>query len=230
MRSRAGWCSRARPPITAGIANARLTYMVQRQSRYSVRKPPSSRPTAAPAAGDRAVNAERLAALGGVGERGRSAATAPRGRAGRRTRPEARGRRRRRRSCRRAPPIAEAPAKPSRPTTNVRLRPKRSPIRPPSSSRLPKASAYAVIDPLTAVVGEAEVGLGRRQRDVHDRRVEDDHQLGEAEHREDQPAAGVVGVGLGAHRVLLKWRLHLNLGGTVAHKWRSFLRLATIRV
>ena len=29
--------------------------------------------------------------------------------------------------------------------TNARLRPKRSPIRPPSSSRLPNASAYAVM-------------------------------------------------------------------------------------
>ncbi len=44
-----------------------------------------------------------------------------------------------------APAIAEAPAKPIRPTTKVRLRPKMSPIRPPSNSRLPKASAYAVI-------------------------------------------------------------------------------------
>ena len=44
-------------------------------------------------------------------------------------------------------------------------------------------------DPLAVVVGEAEVGLRRRQRDVHDRRVEHDHQLGEAEHGED-PASG----------------------------------------
>ena len=40
-----------------------------------------------------------------------------------------------------APPSAEATAKPSRPAMKVRLRPKRSPMRPPSSSRLPKASA-----------------------------------------------------------------------------------------
>jgi hypothetical protein len=40
-----------------------------------------------------------------------------------------------------APPSADAPAKPSRPTMNTRLRPKKSPKRPPSNRRLPKASA-----------------------------------------------------------------------------------------
>ena len=40
-----------------------------------------------------------------------------------------------------APPAAEAPAKPSSPAMNVHLRPNRSAIRPPSSSRLPNASA-----------------------------------------------------------------------------------------
>ncbi|KQN39195.1 hypothetical protein ASE87_15475 [Frigoribacterium sp. Leaf44] len=39
-----------------------------------------------------------------------------------------------------APPRAEARAKPIRPMTNVRLRPIRSLTRPPTSSRLPKAS------------------------------------------------------------------------------------------
>ena len=43
------------------------------------------------------------------------------------------------------PPIAEATAKPTRPPINVHLRPNRSPSLPPSSSRLPKLSAYAVI-------------------------------------------------------------------------------------
>jgi hypothetical protein len=42
------------------------------------------------------------------------------------------------------PPIAETSAKPLNPTMNVHLRPNRSPSLPPSSSRLPKASAYAV--------------------------------------------------------------------------------------
>jgi len=39
-----------------------------------------------------------------------------------------------------APPTAEATAKPTRPVIRVRLRPKMSPIRPPSRRRLPKAS------------------------------------------------------------------------------------------
>src|SRR5271163_2575618 len=42
------------------------------------------------------------------------------------------------------PPIAEAPAKPISPAMNVHLRPNRSPSFPPSSNRLPNASAYAV--------------------------------------------------------------------------------------
>ena len=40
-----------------------------------------------------------------------------------------------------APPTADAAAKPIRPPRNVILRPIRSPIRPPNSSRLPNASA-----------------------------------------------------------------------------------------
>ena len=40
-----------------------------------------------------------------------------------------------------APPAADAAAKPIRPTMNVVFRPIRSVSRPPSSSRLPKASA-----------------------------------------------------------------------------------------
>ncbi len=43
-----------------------------------------------------------------------------------------------------APPMAETPAKPSSPTRNVTFRPSRSASRPPSSSRLPNASVYAV--------------------------------------------------------------------------------------
>ena len=43
-----------------------------------------------------------------------------------------------------APPTAEAIAKPARPTMNVHLRPNRSETLPPSSSRLPNASEYAV--------------------------------------------------------------------------------------
>ena len=44
-------------------------------------------------------------------------------------------------------------------------------------------------DPLALRVVEAEVGLRRGQGDVHDRVVEDDHQLGDPDHGEDQPAS-----------------------------------------
>ena len=43
------------------------------------------------------------------------------------------------------PPRADAPAKPSRPTTNIRFRPEKSAIRPPRSKRPPKAIVYAVM-------------------------------------------------------------------------------------
>ena len=42
--------SRIAPPMKAAPAKIRFTYSVQRQDRYSVRAPPSSRPTAPPAA------------------------------------------------------------------------------------------------------------------------------------------------------------------------------------
>ena len=43
---------------------------------------------------------------------------------------------------------------------------------------------------------EVEFVLDRGQGDVHDRRVEDDHQLREADHDEAHPAAAVGGVGV----------------------------------
>ena len=43
-----------------------------------------------------------------------------------------------------APPMAEAMENPSRPPMKVHLRPNMSPMRPPSSSSEPNASAYAV--------------------------------------------------------------------------------------
>ena len=39
-----------------------------------------------------------------------------------------------------APPMADTPAKPTRPARNVTFRPSRSASRPPSSSKLPNAS------------------------------------------------------------------------------------------
>ena len=46
-----------------------------------------------------------------------------------------------------------------------------------------------VDDPLEVLVGEAQIRLDRRQGDVHDRRVEDDHELREAHDDEHEPRA-----------------------------------------
>jgi len=48
--------------------------------------------------------------------------------------------------------------------------------------------------PLTTVVREAQRLLRRGQGDVHDGRVEDDHELGDPQHSEDEPAAVVMWV------------------------------------
>ena len=59
-----------------------------------------------------------------------------------------------------------------------------------------------VDDPRQRAVGESEVLLDRRQRDVHDRLVEDDHQRAEAQHRQRDPSRGCWGgrgAGCGAH-------------------------------
>ena len=46
----------------------------------------------------------------------------------------------------------------------------------------------AVDDPRERRLGEAEILTDRRQRDVHDRHVEDDHQAAEAEDVQREPA------------------------------------------
>ena len=56
-----------------------------------------------------------------------------------------------------APPTADTIAKPARPAMNVTLRPSRSASRPPSSSRLPNASAYAVTTHCRSTVAKCSV-------------------------------------------------------------------------
>ena len=51
-----------------------------------------------------------------------------------------------------------------------------------------------VDDPGEVPLGEVEIVLDRRKRDVHDRRIEHDHQLRQADDRERHPAPA-VGVG-----------------------------------
>ena len=49
-----------------------------------------------------------------------------------------------------------------------------------------------VHDPGERGLGEAEIGSDRRQRDVHDRRVEDDHQRAKAENDQRVPTCAAV--------------------------------------
>ena len=58
-----------------------------------------------------------------------------------------------------------------------------------------------VDDPLQVGLGQPEIGLDRRQRDVHDRRVEHDHELGEADQDEDEPGIRCVS----AHAASRNW-------------------------
>ena len=49
-----------------------------------------------------------------------------------------------------------------------------------------------VHDPRERVLGEPEIGADRRQRDVHDRRVEHDHEVAQTEDVEREPACAAV--------------------------------------
>ena len=73
------------------------------------------------------------------------------------------------------------------PARNSRRRPKRSAARPPSSRNPPNTQRVGVDDPLQRAGREVQVGLQRGQGDVHDRRVEDDHELAEADDGEHEP-------------------------------------------
>jgi len=129
-----------RSPMNAIPAKNRFTYSVHRQDRYSVSAPPSSRPTAPPATAIAPNTPNALArSFGSVNvvtstdsaEGTSSAANAPW---------QARAVTSMAKFTE-APPMAETPAKPTSPIRNVTLRPSRSASRPPSSSKLPNASA-----------------------------------------------------------------------------------------
>ena len=108
-----------------------------------------------------------------------------------------------------APPTAEATAKPSRPPMKAHLRPNRSPSAAEQQQRA-EGQRVGGDDPLPGVVGEAEVLLRAGQRDVHDRHVEHDHQLGDGDQRQDQPAAVLVMGVVSGRRVLLVTKVELR--------------------
>src|SRR5215470_12555547 len=145
-RSSLGWSaedwrrSSVTAPTAAMAAKNRFTYRHQRQDRYSVSNPPSTRPTAppAPAIAPYTPNAlpRSLASLNVVvssdsAEGASSAPNAPWQARAATSIPKLVA----------APPTADAVANPTRPVRKVTLRPSRSASLPPSNSKLPNASA-----------------------------------------------------------------------------------------
>ena len=92
---------------------------------------------------------------------------------------------------------SEAAENSATPATNSRLRPSRSPARPPSSRKPPKISVYALTTHCRLDGEKCRPVLDRGQRDVHHGRVEHDHELRQAGDHQDQPAVGGAGAGGG---------------------------------
>ena len=86
---------------------------------------------------------------------------------------------------------SDAAVKIARPMRKIRRWPIRSPSRPGEQQQAAEGDQVGVDDPGEVALREAEVVLDRGQRDVHDRRVEDDHQHARAEHVEREPAGAV---------------------------------------
>ena len=74
------------------------------------------------------------------------------------------------------PQTSEATVKTARPPRKTLLRPIRSPA-PGEQQEAGERDQVGVDHPGEAGLGEVQVALDRRQRDVDDRRVEHDHQL-----------------------------------------------------
>ncbi len=101
------------------------------------------------------------------------------------------------------------------PPTNVHLRPEQVAELAADEQEAAERERVGRHDPLAAVGREAQIGLRRRQRDVHDRRVEHDHELRRAKQAEDGPAVvrGRMGIGR-RHHVDASAYLALQSGGS----------------
>ena len=96
--------------------------------------------------------------------------------------------RRGRRSSGRAPPSAERDrAKPTRPAMKRPLAAEEVAERAAEQQEAAEGERVGGDDPLPVVGREVQRLLGRRNRDRHDRRVQHDHQLRDAEQRKDRP-------------------------------------------
>ena len=184
-----GWRpSSSAPPTKATPAKIRFTYSVHRQDRYSVSEPPSSRPTAPQAPGDRAVDSRRRVAFLRVGEGGgqqrqrrrhqqrrERALAGPRGdQHGEVDRGAADGRHRR--------------EKPASPVRNVTFRPNWSDSLPPSSTELPNDSVYAVTTHCRSTVENPSARCADGNAIFKHRQVQHHHQLRQAHHPQQHPA------------------------------------------
>src|ERR1700744_1242963 len=163
--------SSSAPPMKATTAKIRFTYSVHRQDRYSVSAPPSSSPTAL----------LRLGECGGQQrqrrrhqQRGEHALASPRGHQhGEVDRSAPHGR-----NTREAGQAGQERFLPAQQVSQ------------PAAEQQQAAERQRVRGdhPLPVYLGEVQGLLDRRQRDVHHRKVQDHHQLRQADHAQDQPA------------------------------------------
>ena len=188
----------AAPPAAAAARGRRratpigtLTRKIQCQSSTSVRTPPRSTPMLPPPATTKPKTPIAFARSAGsvnrvmISESATAETTAPpspcTARAATRSscefaRPQReRGQREERDADQEQPPVAEEVAEPAA-----------------EQQEAAEGEQVGVHDPGERGLGEAEVLPDRRQRDVHDRRVEDDHQVAQAEDDQREPAGAAI--------------------------------------
>ena len=182
----------------AAMPTGTLTKKIHGHEKYSVSTPPRSRPIAAPPVAIACPDAHRLRALRSLGE-------------GRR---QDRERRRRDEGGAEALQAACHDQHSSRVREPVQERGDREddhadeeyPLAPEDvagaateQQEAAEGQRVGVHDPLQVGLGHVQVGLDRRQRHVHDRRVEDDHELRQADEAEDEPG---IRLAAGHHSLL----------------------------
>ena len=179
-------CSSSAPLMNATPAKNRFTYSVHRQDRYSVSAPPSSRPTAPPATAIAPNTPNALArSFGSVNvvtstdsaEGTSSAANAPW-----QARGHQHGEIHRGAADGRDPRETDQPDQERHPPTQQ--------VSQPATQQQQAAERQRVggDHPLPVHRREVQRPLGRWQRDIHDRQVQDHHQLRQANHAQDQAA------------------------------------------
>ena len=95
-----------------------------------------------------------------------------------------------------APPSAEAEAKPISPMRSARFRPDDVADAAAEEQEAAEGEGVTRDHPLAVGVGEVEVMLRGGQRNVDDRVVEDHHQLGHAQDRQDPPSTGMIRIAI----------------------------------